>query len=969
MTLNRSMSLALGLLGLLQFAEAAPLPSDATACFRDVAFELSNDAYAGRGTGTEGNDAAAGRIAEWMDGIGLDTPKQGRLQPFDATTGVRLGAANGLRDAVFRTDWIPLGFSGSGAFAGDVVFAGYGIRAKDLGYDDYAGIDVRGKVVLVLRFEPGENNEASPFDGKKPTRHSDLRTKAIQAREAGAVALVLVAPGQSADEPDRLPPLKTSGPQSGAGIPVIQITRALADRWLQASDTDLAKAQSAIDGTFKPASFALRSTQVEGNTDVTPIVVKTNNVIGVLPGAGALADEYVVVGAHFDHLGHGGQGSFKPDVSAIHNGADDNASGVAGMLCAAMELASSEPRKGDRRSIVFVAFSAEEIGLGGSAWFVDHLPSGKITDVAAMINLDMVGRMKDNKLNVLGADSSTAWDALVATANKSAPSVTVNAGGDGYGPSDHSSFYAAGVPVVHLFTGAHEQYHAPEDDASLLNLDGGAAVTRITAALAAGASRGKRLDYVRTSASAPTAGDSRGYGAYFGSVPDYSAMEATSGGVKLSDVRPDSPAEKGGIRKGDVIVGMAGVTINNLYDMTFVLREHKPGETIDVIVMREGKRVELKATLSQRSSGVSGGHSVTPTAGVPSAALVPHADFEVGAETITFEDWAPRAGKAVPELMRADESHLSGLRRLTFGGDNAEAYWSPDGKRLSFQRTPPGGGCDAQYVLDLDSGKVDLVSSGQGRTTCGYFDFPKGDSLIYATTESASAACPAKPDYSQGYVWPIHDSFDIVRTASDGKPVPVIAGPGYDAEATECFKDGRILFTSTRSGDLELHLADHDGSNVKQLTNLPGYDGGAFFTPDCSRIIWRASRPEGAELAEYQGLLKQQLVRPGKLEIFVMDADGGNVKQLTHHGAGSFAPYPTPDGKGVLYSTNAGANAREFDIRFVSWAGEEKRITSAEGFDGFPMFSPDGKWLVFASNRANAPGARDTDLYVARWVP
>lgn len=979
MTLTRSMVLVVGLIGIGRITDAAAsLPSEAEACFREVAFELSDDTFAGRGTGTPGNDAAAQRIADWMDGIGLTAPEQGRLQAFEATTGVRLGAENRLAGAGLGEDWIPLGFSASGDFAGDVVFAGYGIRAKDLGYDDYAGIDVRGKVVLALRYEPGENNEASPFDGKKPTRHSDLRTKAIHAREAGAVALILVAPPQSADEPDRVPPLKTSGPMSGAGIPVIQITRALADRWLLASGTDLAKAQASIDASFKPASFALRDTRVDGHTAVRSIVVNTNNVIGVLPGSGALANEYVVVGAHFDHLGHGGQGSFKPDVSAIHNGADDNASGVAGMLCAARALASAESGKGDRRSIMFVGFSAEEIGLGGSAWFVDHLPSGTIADVAAMINLDMVGRMKDNKLNVLGADSSTAWDALVAMANKSAPTVTINAGGDGYGPSDHSSFYAAGVPVVHLFTGAHEQYHAPEDDASLLNLDGGAAVTRITAALADGARRGKRLDYVRTSASAPTAGDSRGYGAYFGSVPDYSAMEATSGGVKLSDVRPDSPAEKGGIRKGDVIVGMAGVTINNLYDMTFVLREHKPGETIDVIVLRAGKRVELKATLSQRSSGVSGGHSVTPaptptpgspTQGAPSAAVVPHADFDVGAETITFEDWAPRAGKAVPELMRADEPHLSGLRRLTFGGDNAEAYWSPDGKRLSFQRTPPGGGCDAQYVLDLDSGKVTLVSSGLGRTTCGYFDFPEGDSLIYATTESASAACPAKPDYSQGYVWPIHDSFDIVRTTSGGTPVPVVAGKGYDAEATECFKDGRILFTSTRSGDLELHVADHDGGNVKQLTDLPGYDGGAFFTPDCSRIIWRASRPEGAELAEYQALLKQQLVRPGKLEIFVMDADGGNVTQLTHHGAGSFAPYPTPDGKGVLYSTNVGANAREFDIRFVSWEGEGKRITTAEGFDGFPMFSPDGKWLVFASNRANAPGARDTDLYVARWVP
>ncbi len=337
-----------------------------------------------------------------------------------------------------------------------------------------------GKIVLALRFEPGENDERSPFEGKKPTRYSDLRAKAIQAREAGAVALILVSPPQAADEPDKLPPLKTMGPLSDAGIPVLQVTRALADRWLAANDTTLAKAQAAIDTSYKPASFALKNVRSGGRVDLHPLIAKTQNVVGVLPGRGALANEYVVVGAHFDHLGWGGQGSFKPDVRAIHNGADDNASGVAGMLCAARLLAEKESRSGEisqsrsgdrshnRRSVLFVAFSAEEIGLGGSAWFVEHLPTGKIGDVAAMINLDMVGRMNEHKLNLLGADSSKAWEALVAQANQAAPTVKINAGGDGYGPSDHSSFYAAGVPVLHFFTGAHEQYHSPEDDARVV---------------------------------------------------------------------------------------------------------------------------------------------------------------------------------------------------------------------------------------------------------------------------------------------------------------------------------------------------------------------------------------------------------------------------------------------------------------------------------------------------------------------
>ena len=199
---------------------AKPLPTDAEACFREVTAVLADDAMEGRGTGTKGNDKAALAIAEWMDALGLAAPTQGRMQAFEANTGIRVGEHNALKDAVYAQDWIPLGFSKSAEFSGELVFAGYGIRAKDLDYDDYAGLDVKGKAVLALRYEPGEADEKSPFEGKKPTRYSDLRSKAIQAREAGAIALLLVAPPQSPDEPDKLPPLKTMGPLSDAGIPV-----------------------------------------------------------------------------------------------------------------------------------------------------------------------------------------------------------------------------------------------------------------------------------------------------------------------------------------------------------------------------------------------------------------------------------------------------------------------------------------------------------------------------------------------------------------------------------------------------------------------------------------------------------------------------------------------------------------------------------------------------------------------------
>ncbi len=917
--------------------EAAQTP-DAASCFRYVATTLSADDMDGRGIGTPGLARAADYLAETMKSFGFQAPVKDYRQPFSATTGVSLGAGNSLSDGSALTlgsDWTPAGFARSGTVDADLVFAGFGITAPDLGYDDYAGLDVKGKVVLAMRFEPGESDEKSVFDGKRASRFSDLRTKAIRAREAGAAALVLVSPPQSPDEPDKLPPLKTLGPQSDAGIPVIFVTRATADRWLASTGKTVTQHRDAIDATVKPVSTPL-SVHLSATVSVVPTTTTSWNVVGVIPGKGKLKQEVVVLGAHYDHLGHGGAHSMRPDVDAIHNGADDNASGVAGALCSALALEQSKT-KGDRRTIAVINFSAEEIGLGGSAAYVKApVVNG---ETVAMVNLDMVGRVREGNLNVLGADSSPAWKGLVEEAAKATPELKIKAGGDGYGPSDQTSFYAEGVPVVHLFSGAHDQYHTPDDDASTLNFEGGTSVVRFTTTLVDALAHGERPSYARSVAGAP-GGDSRGYGAYFGSVPDYSAMEAATGGVKLSDVRPGSPAEKGGIRKGDVIVAMAGTTVNNLYDMTYVLREHKPGDTIDVVVLRGAEKVTLRATLTQRGADA-------PKPAAP-AAQPPPVDAS--------------------GLIRPEETHFASLQRLTFGGDNAEAYWGPDGRRLILQITPKDGGCDQEYVYDLGNNSLSRVSSGKGRTTCGYFDYPHGKSLIYATTEGASAECPAKPDYSQGYVWPIYDSFEIVRDDGNGKRTTWNASPGYDAEATECMLDGRVVFTSTRNGDLDLYVANNDGSGLQQLTNTPGYDGGAFFTQDCKRIVFRASRPQGQELADYQRLLQQGLVRPTTLDLFVMDADGKNIRQLTHDNKASFAPYPTPDGKGVIYSSNRGGDVREFDLWYLDWAGGEPvRITTAPGFDGFPMFSPDGQWLAFSSNRANAPGARDTDLYLAKW--
>ena len=320
-------------------------------------------------------------------------------------------------------------------------------------------------------------------------------------------------------------------------------------------------------------------------------------------------------------------------------------------------------------------------------------------------------------------------------------------------------------------------------------------------------------------------------------------------------------------------------------------------------------------------------------------------------------------------LHDAREVRFSDVRQMTFGGENAEAYWSPDGSELIFQSTHGTYACDQIFRMPIsDPASLTLVSTGSGRTTCGYFT-ADGERVVYSSTHATDEACPPTPDRSRGYVWPIYDAYQIYSAALDGSNLQALTDTEfYDAEATVCPVDGSIVFTSTRDGDLDLYRMNADGSNVVRLTDTPGYDGGAFFSRDCSKLVWRASRPTGGALAEYQSLLAEGLVRPGELEIWVANADGSEARQVTYVGGANFAPYFTPDGKRVLFSTNHhDPRGREFDIFAVNVNGTQlERITYTEGFDGFPMFSPDGRLLAFGSNRnQGAPG--DTDVYVARW--
>lgn len=325
-----------------------------------------------------------------------------------------------------------------------------------------------------------------------------------------------------------------------------------------------------------------------------------------------------------------------------------------------------------------------------------------------------------------------------------------------------------------------------------------------------------------------------------------------------------------------------------------------------------------------------------------------------------------------PAASPPQEKHLRNIRQLTFGGQNAEAYFSADGKRLIFQSTRDPYECDQIFTMNLDGSDVHLVSTGKGRTTCSYF-YPNGKKILYASTHLADPACPPKPDYSKGYVWAIYPSFDIFTANPDGSDVKQLTNtPGYDAEATLSNSGKKIVFTSIRNGDLDIYSIDANGKHVKQLTHDLGYDGGPFYSPDDKWIVYRAHHPKpGQETTDYQDLLKQNLIRPTYLELWLMKADGSQKRQITDMGAASFAPSFFPDGKRIIFSSNVGSTGGfgNFDLYAVDLQGNNlERITYLEGFDGFPMFSPDGKQLVWISGR-NAKVPHETNVFIADWVP
>jgi hypothetical protein len=566
--------------------------------------DLASPAMDGRAAGTAGADRAARYIAEHFRRLGLRPGGDGAtyLQGFSVHTRVRLGADNALdlsgpaataRAFAPGPDFLPFAFSDDGGVTTDVVFAGFGITAPPLGYDDYAGLDARGKLVLVMMGEPREQDPQGPFRAPEHFHYSELRHKVLNARQHGAAAVVVVEhPGRPQDAPR---PIRGTTP--AWGLLAVSATRAVADAFLAPAGLGLAALQQEIDRALAPRSRPLPGVSARLRVRLVREQSSTANVVGVLPGTDpALRDEAVVLGAHYDHLGRGSPFSLASDnAEEIHPGADDNGSGTAMV----MGLADAFVRAGGaRRTLVFAAFSGEEIGLLGSTHYVRQ-PAVPIERTVAMVNFDMVGRMRDGQLFVMGVDSGQGLRPLIEQA-AAGLDVRLSLRGDGIGPSDHTAFYNRDRPVVFFFTGTHGDYHRPGDTADKINADGMRKVAAVASrTIRALADRPDPLTFVKV-APAAASGSTRGggYGPYFGSVPDFG--ETPTPGVRLSGVRAGSPADRAGLRAGDLIVGFAGVAVRTLDDLTFALRGRRPGDTVEVRYLRDGREHTVQSTLEQR---------------------------------------------------------------------------------------------------------------------------------------------------------------------------------------------------------------------------------------------------------------------------------------------------------------------------------------------------------------------------------
>ena len=573
---------------------------------------LASDKLQGRRSGTPFADEAAAYIEKEFRGYGLKPASSaGFLQPFTFVSAVKLGeqnsfqvkAASGARFLKVSEEFMPLAFSSSESVSGEVVFAGFGISAPALGFDSYSGIDPKGKIVLILRGSPDGDNPHGKF-AEFTQPGLEIQNKTLKAREKGARGVVFVSAEKSFHE-DRLSRLRHDLNFLDSGIPTAIVSRDAAASILASGGTSVADAETKAKEPSTP--FSIKEVTVQLKTDVVKINGKSANVVGVLRGSDRqLASEYVIIGAHYDHLGLGGPESLAANPEGqIHHGADDNASGTTGLLEIARVLASERAKI--KRSVMFIAFSGEELGLLGSGAYTKN-PAIPLATTVAMLNMDMIGRLRNGSLFVGGVGTSPTWKPLLeklngtvqptatAAGNGSGTRFQLGFGEDGFGPSDHQSFYVRDVPVLFFFTGTHDDYHKPSDTADKINGEGLKQVAEFVREIAMSvANEPQRIAFTKVKVEQRPAG--RGFRVYLGTVPNYSDQ---SDGMKLDGVRPGSPAEKAGMRAGDLIMKLGKMAIKNVYDYTYALGEMRGGEEVEAVIRREGKEMTVKITPEKR---------------------------------------------------------------------------------------------------------------------------------------------------------------------------------------------------------------------------------------------------------------------------------------------------------------------------------------------------------------------------------
>jgi hypothetical protein len=558
-------------------------------------YYLASDSLQGRKSGTRGGLMAATYIRDQFRSYGLEMMGDEGFQYFEIVTDAKLGASNSLNFGTFTgepgTDFIPFSFSGNGSLRTTVSFAGYGFdfSTDSLSWKDYDGLDVKDQWVMILLGDPETDNPGSPFGS-----FSDTWGKILKAKDHGAAGIFFITPVKM-DKNDVLTGLQLERSTSRAGIPVIHLSRKAADLMLSSQGKTIAELEAHLNTDRHPGSFQI-PVEVSATVDVIYQKARTQNVVALLSGSDpVLNQEYIVIGAHYDHLGMGGPGSNSRalDTVAVHNGADDNASGVAGLLEVAEELTLKRDKI--RRSIIFVAFDAEEMGLLGSKYFVDQ-SSELVDNMDAMVNFDMIGRFypEEKPLLISGTGTSAESEALL-DGLASHLDFKLAYSPEGFGASDHSSFYSKDIPVFFITSGAHEDYHMPQDDADLIHYEGTKQIVMFAYDLVTGIdNRDSFLTFqVAGPKEAPRSG--RGFKVTLGIMPDFTSTD--NNGLRVDAVRKGGPADQGGMLKGDVIVGLNGKTVTNIYDYMARLKELEAGQVAAVEIIRDGNKQILLVQL------------------------------------------------------------------------------------------------------------------------------------------------------------------------------------------------------------------------------------------------------------------------------------------------------------------------------------------------------------------------------------